>query len=110
MGLTIGEAEAAYSEHLAQQDLKPGTVDVYRRDLAKFVEFFGKEKDVAAITVLRINNYVKSNRLLKDDRGKVLAKETVNRSKRVCRGFLEWLVSAGHAPELPAGGINAFKC
>jgi len=33
----------------------------------------------------------------------------VDRSKRVCRQFLEWCESAGHITDLPPGAITAFK-
>lgn len=107
--MTINEAAEAWLAHLTAQELKPGTVEVYRRDIEKFVESFGGDKDLTAITALRVNGYLKSNRLLKSPTGKVLAKPTVDRSKRVARMFLEFCASAGHVAEPPTGVINLLK-
>ena len=109
MNMNIGQAAAAWLSQLAERSVKEGTVEVYRRDLDKLVEFFGAEKTLAEITLLRINGFVKSHKLLKTPKGKPRAKETLERSKRVCHMFLEWVVSEGHLPDLPEGAINVFK-
>lgn len=107
--MTIIEAAAAWLEHLATQGLKDGTVDVYGRDVAKLVEFFGGDKDLTSITVLKMNGFLRSNLLTKKSNGKPLAAPTLARSRRACRMFLAWCASAGHATELPAGVINVLK-
>lgn len=107
--MTISEAAGAWLAHLATRGLKDETIDVYCRDIGKFMKVLGSDKDLSTITVLRVNGYMKSNRLLKSRSGKPLGEVALTRSKRVCRMFLEWCVSSGLCESIPAGAINAFK-
>ena len=109
--ITLFEASIQYLEYLKNQGKSDRTLYTYNRDLQQILSFFGPERLVDNIPLPLIGRFLKSDELRKLPNGQDRAPQTVNKTIRVFRMFMQWLVQVGYLSELnlpksiPAGRV-----
>jgi len=98
--MTISEASTQYIEHLKAQGKNPRTLYTYGRDLQQIQAFFGSERLVGNIPLPLIGRFLKSDDLLKLPNGQERAPQTVKKTIRVFRMWMQWLFQEAYLTEL----------
>ena len=98
--ITLSEATAQYLEHLKTQGKSERTLYTYGKDIQQILAFFGPERLVENMPLGLIGRFLKSDDLLKLPNGKERRPQTVNKTIRVFRMFMQWLVQLAYLTEL----------
>jgi site-specific recombinase XerD len=98
--ITLTEAATQYLEYLAHHGKKPRTLYTYNRDLQQILTFFGPERLIGNMPLPLIGRFLKSDELLKLPNGQERKPPTVNKTIRVFRMFMQWLVQVDYLPEV----------
>ena len=101
---SIASVRDAFFSFLAEKGNSRRTIYTYRKDLELFERFFGPNKPVAEIAESHVRDFTESPICttvngLPDGRERALP--TVNKTKRLVRIFLEWLVATGKLKQSP---------
>jgi len=110
--LTLSEATSQYLEFLAYEGKSKQTLYTYSRDIQQILAFFGADRLINNIPLPLIGRFLKSDELLKLPNGQDRALQTVNKTIRVFRMFMHWLVQVNYLPEvtlpksIPTGKSN----
>jgi len=98
--ITLSEAAEQYLEFLKYQGKSARTLYTYGRDIQQILAFFGSERMVGNIPLPLIGRFLKSDELLKLPNGQERAPQTVKKTIRVFRMFMQWLVQVAYLPEI----------
>lgn len=98
--ITLSEAANQYLEFLKYQGKSGRTLYTYSRDLKQIQAFFGPERAIGNIPLPLIGRFLRSDELLKLPNGQERARQTVNKTIRVFRMFMLWLVHVAYLPEV----------
>ena len=102
--LTLKLLAEQYIRGLERAGKSVGTVFSYRMELDLALAELGDDTPVASITAERVQTYFESDAVTKTRKGRVKAKPTVDKTRRVLRLALEWaaaekLISKAPIPE-----------
>lgn len=98
--ITLSEATKQYLEYLQYQGKNERTLYTYNRDLQQILAFFGNERLIGNIPLPLIGRFLKSDELHKLPNGQERAPQTVKKTIRVFRMFMQWLVHVAYLPEV----------
>ena len=98
--ITLFEATIQYLAHLKTQGKSNRTLYTYGRDLQQIQTFFGPDRSIDNIPLPLMGRFLKSDELLRLPNGQERAPQTVNKTIRVFRMFMHWLVQVNYLPEL----------
>jgi len=102
--MQLNEAATAFVRHLRhERNLSEHTVAAYRRDLQGFIEQFGGERAVTAVSTVDIRAFVAARRA----RG--ISPRSLARALSALRTFFDWLLRHRHVASNPARGVRAPK-
>jgi len=97
---TLSEASTQFLAHLKAKGKSERTLYTYGRDMQQILAFFGPERPVGQITLPLIGRFLKSDDLLKLSSGQERAPQTVKKTIRVFRMFMQWLFQEGYLTDL----------
>lgn len=98
--IPLSEAAVQYIEFLKYQGKSKRTLDTYQRDLQQILAFFGPARLVGNMPLPLIGRFLKSDELLRLPNGDARASQTVHKTIRVFRMWMQWLVQVGYLTEL----------
>jgi len=98
--VTISEATSQYLEYLQHHGKSERTLYTYGRDIQQILAFFGPDRAINNIPLPLMGRFLKSDELLKLPNGQDRAPQTVNKTIRVFRMFMQWLVYVNYLPEI----------
>jgi site-specific recombinase XerC len=98
--INLYEATTQYLEHLKVNGKNDRTLYTYSRDIQQILAFFGPERLVDNMPLPLIGRFLKSDELLKLPNGQERAPQTVKKTIRVFRMFMQWLVQVAYLPEI----------
>jgi site-specific recombinase XerD len=98
--ITLSEASNQYLKHLKEQGKSERTLYTYSRDMQQVLAFFGPERLVDNIPLPLIGRFLKSDELLKLSSGQERAPQTVKKTIRVFRMFMQWLIQVDYVIEV----------
>lgn len=98
--ITLSEAATQYLESLKHTGKSERTLYTYGRDMQQIIAFFGPERLVGHIPLPLIGRFLKSDELLKLTSGQERAPQTVKKTIRVFRMFMQWLVQEAYLSEV----------
>ena len=110
MAKKLYPAVLEWLDYLREQQYKEHTVVVYGRELKKMYEYYGAYQQLDSVTTERIRLFLKSDPLLKGVKDQPLARNTIDRTIRVFRLFLNWaaateLINANPWPTENSNGL-----
>jgi len=98
--ITLSEAAVQYVEYLKHDGKSERTLYTYGKDIQQILAFFDPERVVGNMPLPLIGRFLKSDELLKLPNGQERAPQTVKKTIRVFRMFMQWLVQVGYLPEV----------
>lgn len=98
--IMLSEAATQYLEYLQHFGKSERTLYTYNRDLQQILAFFGPDRSINNIPLPLMGRFLKSDELQKLPNGQERAPQTVNKTIRVFRMFMEWLVEVNYLPEI----------
>jgi site-specific recombinase XerC len=98
--ITLSEATTQYLEFLKHHGKSERTLYTYGQDIQQILAFFGPERLIGNMPLPIIGRFLKSDELLKLPNGQERAPQTVKKTIRVFRMFMQWLVQVAYLPEI----------
>jgi len=98
--ITLSEATSQYLEYLKYHGKSERTLYTYGRDMQQILAFFGPDRTINSIPLPLIGRFLKSDELLKLPNGQERGPQTVKKTIRVFRMFMQWLVQVGYLSEI----------
>jgi hypothetical protein len=93
--ITVGELAESFLRHLEAIGKSRGTVFSYGIELKAAAKYFGSDTKVTSLTTKKVADYFQSDAVTLNRKAKPKSQLTIDKTRRVFRFALEWLVEVG---------------
>jgi hypothetical protein len=105
--ITFGQLAESYLQYLEAIGKSRGTVFSYGIEMKTAVKHFGADTEAASLTTPKVKAYFESDAVTKTRKGARKNQLTIDKTRRIFRVAVEWLVEAGVLKTTPIPDLKA---